>query len=756
MRILIFVITTLLSVSLHAQSIAPVVGDTGASIPSLPQEPSLADFSGMQPSSSVARMMTRVDAFVQREPVDGVAPSQRTEVYLGYDQRRFYAIFLAFDTAPEQIRATLSSRENIDGDDSVEVTIDTFNDQRTGYSFRVTPLGIQWDARWNEGRDFDTSWDAAWESDGMLTDQGYMVKIAVPLASIRFPAADEQTWRVQVGRKIPRLSEEVYWPAFSIRQSGRLSQSALVTGMSDVTPGNNNQFIPYIFSRNANVLNRAAAGGPRLQNSTEVEVGLDAKFVFQDAWVLDLTLNPDFSQVESDQPQVTVNERFEVLFPEKRPFFIENADFFKPTDAAYLFTRRIVDPELGARFTGRKDGWGFGAMLMNDQAPGLNRAENDPLSGEKAQIGVIRGFRDVGERNRIGTMIINRDLAEGYNRLVGLDGRFYLDQNWTATLSAYRSDTRPMLGGNTINGVQRDFLLERRGRTFTTHIHWVDTDKDFRSQLGFQNRWYRSDTAGLHTFSIINFYPENSILNNWGPRLSAAYLNDKDGVKLYSSLDPSLQWNFNTTRFSINASQAAETLRPIDFAGLPRTTVYDYGTWGAQFRNESSSSVTFDVRYRKGDTLNLVPPRGQLPSVADTDRVDVSLLWRPIDRLRVDNTYLNTTLETREGTKVFNNEIIRSSWNYQFTREISLRLIAQYEKTDAGPATRLTDSKNLNFDVLLRYVINPLSAFYLGFNTNSRNFDIIETQSGRELVPSDSLTKDGEQFFVKFSYLFQR
>lgn len=756
MRTLIFVISALLSVSLYAQSNVRAAMDAGVSIPSLPQEPSLSDFSGMEASSPLASMMIKIDAFVQREPVDGVEPSQRTEVYLGYDQRRFYAIFLAFDTTPAQLRATLSSRENIAGDDSVEITIDTFNDQRTGYTFRVTPLGIQWDARWNEGRDFDTSWDAAWESDGVLTDQGYMVKIAVPLASIRFPAADKQTWRVQAGRIIPRLSEEVYWPAYSIRQSGRLSQSSLVTGMSDVTPGNNNQFIPYIFSRNADVLNRGAADGPRMESSTEVEVGLDAKLVFQDSWVLDLTLNPDFSQVESDQPQVTVNERFEVSFPERRPFFIENADFFKPTDAAYVFTRRIVDPELGARFTGRQNGWGFGAMLMNDKAPGLNRNESDPLNGEKAQIGVIRGFRDLGERNRVGTLIINRDLAEGFNRLAGLDGRFYLDQNWIATLSAFRSDTRPTLGGNTINGVQRDILLERRGRTFTTHIHWVDTDPDFRSQLGFQNRWYRSDTAGLHTFSSVNFYPQNSALINWGPRISAAYQNDKNGVKLYSSLDPSMQWNFSTTSFSVNASKIAETLRPVDFAGLPGTMVYDYGTWGAQLRNDSLSSATFDIRYRKGDALNLVPPAGQMPAIAHTDRLDVSVLWRPIDRLRVDNTYLNTTLETRDRVKVFNNEIIRSSWNYQFTREISLRLIAQYEKTDAGPATRLRDRKNLNFDVLLRYVINPLSAFYLGFNTNSRNFDIIETANGRELIPSDSLTKDGEQFFVKFSYLFQR
>jgi hypothetical protein len=142
--------------------------------------------------------------------------------------------------------------------------------------------------------------------------------------------------------------------------------------------------------------------------------------------------------------------------------------------------------------------------------------------------------------------------------------------------------------------------------------------------------------------------------------------------------------------------------------------------------------------------------------VADTNRFDLSLLWRPIQQLRVDNTYLKANLDTKSGLKVFENEILRTSWNYQFTREISLRAIVQYENTKAGPATRLKDGENLNFDLLLRYVINPLSAFYIGFNINQRNFDIIETSEGRELVLADNLTKDGEQFFVKFSYLFQR
>jgi hypothetical protein len=255
---------------------------------------------------------------------------------------------------------------------------------------------------------------------------------------------------------------------------------------------------------------------------------------------------------------------------------------------------------------------------------------------------------------------------------------------------------------------------------------------------------------------VLSFYPENSRLTSWGPRVSAYYLRDTAGVKIFSSVGPSMNFNFNTTRISVDITETAETLRPRDFAGLLATRVYDYRTVGGSIRNDSLSSATIEAAYRTGTALNLVPPVGQLPVVADTNRFDLSLLWRPIQQLRVDNTYLKANLDTKSGLKVFENEILRTSWNYQFTREISLRAIVQYENTKAGPATRLKDGENLNFDLLLRYVINPLSAFYIGFNINQRNFDIIETSEGRELVLADNLTKDGEQFFVKFSYLFQR
>ena len=729
-------------------------------IPLIDGEPSLEDFAGMSASTPLARSMARVENFVQRLPDDGDPAQQRTEVFIGYDRTELHVIFLAFDSEPEQIRANLSSRENIDGDDSVEITIDTFNDQRAAFSFRSTPLGIQWDARWTEGSSrragFDTTLEAVWDSEGQLTDRGYMVKMAIPLRSLRFPDSSEQTWRVQFGRQIPRLSEEAYWPPYSINIEGRLNQTAMMSGIRDVSPGNNYQIIPFIFARDVDALATGTPGGPSFEGNTEQDLGLDAKFVFNDSWVLDLTLNPDFSQVESDQPQVTVNERFEVQFPERRPFFVENADFFS-TDSTLVFTRRIVDPEGGLRFTGRQGLYGFGAIMINDEAPGLNRDPSHPLSGEKANIGIVRGFRDISDQSRVGFLLTDRELGDGFNRVASVDGRFKLTDNWITNLQLVGTDSEPATGGVSKTGYQRNIQVNRTGRTLNTHSHFIETSNDFRTELGFQNRFFRADTSGIHNRVNLNFYPESTALNYWSFTVFDVYLEDNDGTRIFHQLGPDIGFNFDTTSFGASFTSYNEILRPQDFAGIVSTTRYDYDNWSVSFNNSTLNTLQFGVNYREGTTLNLVPARGTLPSVADTNRLDADMLWRPFDRLRVANTYLYTELEARSGQgKIFSNEIIRSNWNYQFNREWSLRFIAQYEETDAGVATRLSDDRNLNFDILLRYVINPWSAFYVGYNTNQSNFDIVEMEGERELIATDSLKKDGEQFFVKFSYLFQR
>ena len=285
--IVFFSILGALSATAKAQTTA---GTANLSIPVIDRPPELADFAGMTPSAEIRSKMTMVTGFTQRVPRDGEPASQRTEVYVAYDDRNLYAIFLAFDDEPDLVRANLSPRENVEDDDTVGILIDTFNDQRTGYSFRSTPLGVQWDGRWNEASrnaGFDSSYQAVWSTDGERTDSGYMVRMAVPLRSLRFPETGEQVWRVMFERQLPRLSEQAHWPAYSSTIQGRLNQAASLTGIRDVSPGRNIQVIPFAFVRDYDVLDPGAPGGPSFSQDTEDEFGLDAKFVFNDSLVLD-------------------------------------------------------------------------------------------------------------------------------------------------------------------------------------------------------------------------------------------------------------------------------------------------------------------------------------------------------------------------------------------------------------------------------------------------------------------------------------
>jgi len=727
-------------------------------IPFLETPPELADFVDMAPPASVASRLTLVSGFMQRVPSDGAPASQETHVYLGYDERNLYAVFVAFDSEPENVRANLAPRENVANDDRVGILIDTFNDQRTGYGFRSTPLGVQWDGRWSEitkGSDYDSAFEAVWYTDAELTDAGYVVRMTIPFRTLRFPEAGEQIWRIQFERLIPRLSEESYWPAYTQRVDGRLNQAATLVGVSNVSPGRNIQLIPFAFVRGFDVLDPDLPNGPGFNEDTEDDLGLDAKLVFRDSLVLDLTLNPDFSQVESDQPQVTVNQRFEVNFPERRPFFLENADYFR-TETPLVFTRRIVDPEAGLRFTGRQGPWGIGAMSMNDEAPGANLEPNDPLHGESADIDIVRIFRDFSEQSRAGMLYTERQFGDSYNRVSAVDSRIRLSPNWSTEMLFVNTDTMTS-DGELFTGRQTNVRFDRNGRHALVHAHWTDQSEGFHTDLGFLSRNVQPDAEGLHSRVQYQFWPEDSWINRWGPRVFMQHLDDKSGTRIYTELSPSMEIDWSgESSLSVGYNKLRERLRPKDFAGLTNNRDYSQHQWRVQLRTDSLSKFGFSADVRWGTAINLVPPVGLEPELADSLTTGLELLWRPMDRLRIDNTILFAELEDRNGGgKIFDNRIVRSRWNYQFTKELSLRFIAQHEETNPTALTRLQPEENLNFDVLFRYVLNPWSALYIGYNTNSSNFQLIETEEGSQLMLTDDLERDGRQLFVKFSYLLQ-
>ncbi len=292
-------------------------------IPRVDRAPKLEDFPEMEPNAWARVNLAKIEGFVQRDPRDGEPATQRTEVYLGYDAKRLYAIFVCFDTMPNRIRARMLRRGDplVFDDDLVNLYLDTFHDQRRAYVFALNPYGIQVDAIWTEqSQDFDNSFDTVWDSAASVNQRGYAVWMAIPFKSLRFPNTLRQTWGVIVERVLPRANESSAWPHITSRIQGRLNQAAQLEGLEDISPGRNIQVIPYGVVRSFRALDKRDPLLPRfVRERAEFDGGLDAKFVLKDSLVLDVAANPDFSQVESDEPQVTVNERFEVPATLRRP-----------------------------------------------------------------------------------------------------------------------------------------------------------------------------------------------------------------------------------------------------------------------------------------------------------------------------------------------------------------------------------------------------------------------------------------------------
>src|SRR5712692_1407725 len=343
-------------------------------IPKVTRPPRFEDYLQGKPREAELE----VSDFRQFDPGDGEPATLGTRVYLSYDAKNLYVVFVCRDE-PGKVRARLAKRENIDTDEQVILYLDTFHDQRRAYVFAANPLGIQLDGIYTEGQGVDYSYDTIWHTEGKLTGDGFAVWISIPFRSIRFSGDTVQNWGIALARVIPRKNETIYAPYVTHRIEGLVNQMATLEGLENIASGRNLQVIPYGIFTHSRFLDPTAANGPDFNDISVGRAGLDAKAVFKDALTLDVTLNPDFSQVESDEPQVTINQRFEVFFPEKRPFFIENAGFFQ-TPIPLFFSRRVADPQFGLRMTGKVGRWALGAIGIDDRGPGNGRLSTDPLA----------------------------------------------------------------------------------------------------------------------------------------------------------------------------------------------------------------------------------------------------------------------------------------------------------------------------------------------------------------------------------------
>jgi hypothetical protein len=745
-------------------------------IPRVHRPPKLEDFLENHPREAE---LTVTD-FRQNSPGDGTPATEPTTAFLSYDDKNLYAAFVCHDETGA-VRAHMSKREASEQDDGVGVLLDTYRDFHRAYYFFSNPLGVQTDAIYTEGQGYDFSFDTLWDNAGRVSGDGYIVFFSIPFKSLRFSHAPEQTWGVALYRVSLRKSEYDYWPYVTQRVAGLTQQFAPVNGLENVSPGRNIQFIPYGLLASDHFLNQPnppnAATPPAFVNQFEHRAGLDAKFVAKDSLTFDVTLNPDFSQVESDDPQVTVNQRFAVFFPEKRPFFIENAGFFM-TPINLFFSRQIADPQFGSRMTGKLGNWTLGALVIDDRQPGMGFTTG-PYN-TRAVDEVLRVTREFGKQSYIGGFFSSRDFADTSNRVASLDARLKFAKNWVVDLQAVHSWTRQDLnaGQNCLSFASINSSIASQqgnalwadasyiGRHFSFSTNYNDFSPNFCTELGFVNR---IDIRQNNAFGGYFWRPDKSKVVDFGPILSETVDWNHAGVLQDWQAAVGFQVDLTKqTTISINRGEAYELFDNIGFRKHSTSVLAT-----AQPYNW----ITFSARYTQGIGENFFPAPGLLPFLANTRRVNFALTLRPSSRFRFDETLIYYRLGTREGwtappfspgQSVFNNYLNRAKLNYQFTKELSLRLILDYNATlantslvdlqtnlgsyDGGP---IAPTKQFTTDLLLTYLLHPGTAVYVGYNNGYA--DLLLHSGAMPFVtamgaPNNSISR---LFFVKVSYLLR-
>ncbi len=711
----------------------PSTGGT-IQIPRVEQPPSIEDYLDGAPRAEEAA----VTSFYQREPGDGAPVSQPTEAYLSYDDKNLYVIFVAHDD-PSQVRATLTKREGFGNDDFVGLILDSFHDRRRAYLFITNPLGVQLDGVSVDGQHDDYSYDTVWSSKGRLTPFGYVVWIAIPFRSIRFANRPEQEWGIALARVIRRNNETSFWPYMTRRISGMGQQLAMATGVRDVSPGRNIQLIPYAAGAGARFLDRTR---PAYATDTDLRGGVDGKMVLKDAFTLDLTFNPDFSQVESDEPQVTINQRFEVFFPEKRPFFIENAQFFQ-TPFNLFFSRRIADPQVGARLTGKKAGWAVAALAIDDRAPGQRLDPSHAAYEDRTGIGVLRVQRELPRQSNVGFIATTRSFGGSESRVFGVDGRYKMSDTVVLTGQAVASENRPMEGAS-LDGSAFSLELDRSGRTWGAFVSYEDVSRDFRTPLGFVRR---TDLRQVHPFARYTYFRENSPLVSIRNELSGRALWDHSGVLQDWEVGPEIEFEFKgPTELSFEYSEVMERFEGTEFRKS-----------GTGLRAETGWLKWLELGAEVGRSDDIVyePAAGLAPYLAKSTGAELSLTLKPIAPLRIDQAYLFTRLSTG-GAHVVDNHILRTRASYQFTRELSLRAIVDYSAVLPDETLiALGREKRFTSDFLVTYLVNPWTALYIGYTDGYANLEIDPIGRDRLRVTDSPFHSTGRQLFVKLSYLFR-
>ncbi len=715
--------------------------------------------------------------FTQYRPVDSRPAEDSTEVLVFYAPDAIYFGIRGFEVHGNVVRATLADRDNIGADDNIQILLDTFNDRRRALLFAVNPLGAQQDGVRSEGLAgtagganagfrfdgvVDLNPDYVYQSQGRVTPFGFEVEVRIPFKSLRYQSGATQDWGIQIIRLTQHTAYEDTWAPVVRASASFLIQSGTLKTLTDLRRGLVMDVNPEFTSR---LEGAPVSASSYRYRDIDPELGANVRWGITQNLTATGTVNPDFSQVEADVGQVTVNERFALFFPEKRPFFLEGLEQFD-TPNALIYTRRINAPVAGAKLTGKV---GRTAIAY------IGAVDNDALSAtnDHPVFNLLRLRRDLGANSTVGVAYTDRIEGSAWNRVLGADARLIWGKIWFSSAQFVGAWTKDAAGSGVRSGELWDVTFyDRTGYSYGNHGALQGASPDFAALSGFVNR---VNVVQGRFFNRFTWYGKPGVLLENATTfigVEPTWRYD-DFFKFRSTLEGSIsqQWiltlrgGYVATAFWSNRHQRFD---PPDYAGYQRDSAGTpvpfaiphglYNLWtglGALSTPNRALKADISIGYASG-------PIFAEASEGRALNVFLNLEWKPTPALRFYGQWPHQRINRAQNGSWFSTaNIPRLKMEYQLTRDIFFRYVGQYFAqvrdtlrdprsgdpllVNGNAPARRTDTEFRN-DFLFSYKPTPGTVLFFGYGSSLSESDPFSFRR---------LSRTGDGFFLKASYLFR-
>ncbi len=689
--------------------------------------------------------------FIQQNPDEGQPSTERTEVRIGFDDQNLYFGIICFDREPENIVVTQNRRDGaLDDTDSIQLLIDAYNDGQNAFIFGTSPAGVEFDAQVTKAgqsrgggggparaggaggggaqrggsRAFNLNWDAVWKVQSQITGRGWESEIIIPFRTLRYRPGQDQTWGLNISRNIRRRNELSFWSPVS--RAFELTQVELAGSLTGLeTKSNRNlKLLPYVIGGVTRNFRQAENRTDR-----EIDAGLDIKYGLTPGLTLDATFNTDFAQVEVDDVQINLT-RFDLFFPEKRPFFLENSGFFEfgtPQEVEIFFSRRIgiddnrqeVPIDAGARISGKVGNYQVGFLNMQTRdVEGRSPANN---------YAIARVSRELPNRSSIGVIGVNRQtmgnsLGRGeYNRTFGADANIGIGKyaNWSNYIAGTRT---PVLVGG---GRAGSSLFEYDDSTHQFSVGYTEVGENFNPEVGFVRRVkFRKPRA----FYRYTHYLENSPVRSIEPHAFVQNwytlgTNEKESGFEHYHIDS--RWQ-NGGRLGIARNRNFDRL-DIPFTVFPGVDVpvgrYQFDETIANFASDPSATFFGGGNFAVGDFYH-----GKIKSLSLNGgvRKGQNLTWT----VTWSRNYID--LPTDE----FHTDLASLRFNWSFTSKSFLQTLSQYSNR----------TNQITHNIRLGLLSTSSTGLFVVYNTGTSTRDFLDPHGVDRRLESQA-------FFIKFNHL---